>query len=535
MLPGDAPRHLIIAVLLLLLISANITGIANTAIHKPIYDSSDSAYYFQRSREIAQGNWDTESIIVSHLTRYPEVQHPAFDHWQPLVPIFSGLAGRAIGDPVIGARFVLLLFASVLCPVLLFSLIVACGGSKITALFATAVFFSWIQLDYFRLLLETVFFSACFLLLAILCIVIGVIKRPAPSRILAVCAGSAFGLMACTRGDGLPVAIVLMILIVVGAPKAHRASAGLSLLAGFSLAFAPLAVRNMAVFGHPISIGMTRVLSVTDFSQWGAFDLMYDPSLRELLVARYVASRRAIEACMTSPVAIASLGCVVLVLLVGLGRRSHRNGLSAGETTVILLTSLPYVLYMVVGVLLAPAMTLWFHRSPVPYLPLLLSSGTIAAERLGRHMLHGVWRWLFFIGLAILLAPGLSPDPRRFVKEIRYDPTIAAQAASWLPPEAVVMTNLTFALYAERGGNLVRLPNNGLSAVAEAIDHYGVEFVVLFRDVPWTEGLAHELRSKDPFDPASNIGLESYLETDRYTIYRVRVTHPRPATGSGTE
>ena len=77
----------LVQALLIAWILVNLAATWNLLSRGNAYDDSDSAYYFQRGREIAQGRWMTESVIVTHLVRYPDVEHPSFDHWQPMVAV----------------------------------------------------------------------------------------------------------------------------------------------------------------------------------------------------------------------------------------------------------------------------------------------------------------------------------------------------------------------------------------------------------------------------------------------------------------
>jgi hypothetical protein len=64
------PKTGVVAVVLSIWIAANLAGTVWGLAHRPVHDLSDSAYYFQKGREIAAGQWGTESIVASHLVRH---------------------------------------------------------------------------------------------------------------------------------------------------------------------------------------------------------------------------------------------------------------------------------------------------------------------------------------------------------------------------------------------------------------------------------------------------------------------------------
>jgi hypothetical protein len=434
------------------------------------------------------------------------------------------------GDSELGATILVLVVGSLLCPLLVHTYIVSCGGSRIGGLAAAAVFLSWRQVDYFRTTLESVLFSGCLLLIGSLCAVPGMIRRRKLSISLTLASGFAFGLMSCTRGDGLPVGLGLVACTALLAPAGHRRAAAIWSAVGFSLAGLPLLVRNVLAFGSPMSPSMGRVFWVTEYDQWSAFGATLDPSLREMLAARYAALSRSMAALAHAPLVVASVVTMVLCIALEVKDGWRRTWASREEWAPVALPLLGYLLYNAAGIAFAPAITLWSLRSPITYLPLVLAGGWLAADRLLRRPQSAGLRACLLLALIGAMLSSVGLEPARLGRGSGHDPMPFMEAASRLPERAVAMTNAPMALYVDHASGVVNFPSNGMAAVASAIRHYDVEYLVLFdAALAWADELTLAVHAGRVVKLDGTLDLEEAVSTDSYKIYRVRPT------ASGTE
>lgn len=518
---------------LLVCIGLELAGTWSRLSRSDPYDDSDSAYYYQRSREIAAGRWTTESVIVSHLVEYPSVEHPSFDHWQPMVAVLSGGAGWLLGDTDLGAKFVLFAFGSVLLPGLMCAFVSAGGGSRTACLVAIWSCLSLARLDHYRLVLDTVVFAGTFLLAGCLVGALAASRTPRPSSFLCAGSGVAFGLAAMTRGDALAVGFLMCVLLGSLAPAHQRLRVfGLVLLA-FVAACLPLLAKNVVQFGWPVPPGVARAPFLTHFCDWSSF--RRDPlpaalTIGDFWATRVFAFRRAGRALLESWGVLGGLAVIVLCAAVLMRTGVAGLGRLRRLVTLLVVSAASYAFFNLVGILLAPALTLWFHRSPLPYWPTVLAGAVLGADHLVRQARRAVWRHAAIAAGLALLLPSIAFNPLR---QLQAAPMRIAgayeEAASALPRRAVVATNAPLPLYVHHGGGVVRLPGNGEQAIAEAIEHYRAEYLVLFpieRDCDSQQFLYRFLHSRQNAGPAHSdlagrIPLVRGAGTDSYQVYRI--------------
>jgi hypothetical protein len=189
----------------------------------------------------------------------------------------------------------------------------------------------------------------------------------------------------------------------------------------------------------------------------------------------------AVRALLGSPLVLVSLAAGVVSGVTSLrAGTSHRDG-SPRLIKLLAISGGCYAAFHIVGILLAPSLTLWYHRSPLPYWPVVLSAGVAGADHLLRRLPRAVWRYAAAAVGVALVWPDIASDPVRHLGAgpHRLSPAYA-EAASAVPPGAVVATNAPLPIYAHYRGGVVRLPNDGESAIADLIVHYGADYLVLF-------------------------------------------------------
>lgn len=514
---------------LLAWIALNLIGTWSLLQRSEPFDHADSQYYFQRGREIARGQWGTEALVVSHVYRPPAVAHASFDHWQPLAAVLCGGAGRLVGDAATGARLVLFLFGSLLLPAEVYLFVVAGGASSLAGLSAAALYLSLAALDPYRLAVDSVCFAGVFLIAG--CLAGGLaLDRPTPRAIPAAACGAAFACAAMTRGDALVVGLLLTVLVARLAPRGRRLRV-LALAGGaFAAVWAPLVLANLVRFGAPLAPGPARVPWLTSYCEWAAFGsaTAATPAPAALLGVRALALYRAVLALLRTPLVALGLSAAAVGLVAAGPARRAASPLPA-HARLLALALASYGGFACAGVLLAPALTLWFHRSPLPYWPIVLAGGVLAVDRLLRGRSWPV-RGVAAATLLLLVSPSLSFNPlRHLAAEARTADPRAAEAAATLPASAVVATNDPLALYLHHHAGVVRLPNDGDAAIAEALRYFDVDYLVVFRiEHDCTSELDRFVRrslgtpeASGRIDLPGGLGLERAAGGAAYAVFRV--------------
>lgn len=448
--------------------------IARMIVWGDAFDSADSAYYYQRAREVCRGNWQTESLVVSHLHRWESVQHPAFDHWQPLPAFAYCGVSLLVGEHGNDFRRSVILLGTVIPGIVVGAVVLFETRTWWVGVIASACFLTTQSLVYFRSVTESVVIAGWLLLCGCACLSWAA-DSDASARSVAVrsfACGVCLALFSMCRGEGAAVSVLLLTLgqFLIGSHRqvVRMVGAGSGLLS----VYMPWVLRNLKTFESPTPPGSAHAPFVTEYTQWADFIQPSSPALRELIAARVeslVAAFHAVPSHVNSLLVV--LCCVGLVL-------------GAKTRSLPTLAIVSVISYHLVGLMLAPALTLWNYRSGMTYTPLLISAAWVSvwgirrASSVAFATVVGVAATIFVVQHGALV----TPEPREISP-------VYAIASTALPCELPVMSNSPLPLYVYRP-NVVRIPRDGIESLGAAARHYKVQSVVLFEDAlawssPW--------------------------------------------------
>jgi hypothetical protein len=449
-----------------------------------VWQDGDSSYYYAMARSLAERGTFQDAVIGHHLFVYPGVNHPAFDYWQPLMPILVACLKPLTGDFDLAAKVTLFLFGTVLVPLAQFLFVRSAGGSPTIGLAAGVLFLSMRWLEFFRTELDSTLFSAVFLLLASTCAVCGILRRDKPSLSLSFLCGVLLASMALTRGDGLPVALVLVLFLAACAGRQRFVVTLLSMGAGLILTYSPLVARNLAIFGTPFPPAASLAMKFDSYWVLNRFQpdtVITFPPLMEFLKIRWDAFRQSTWAIQGRPLGFLCL-CVMAVSLLLM----HRHAGFVRDNKRVMARALILVLVVVgafhlVGIALAPVTSQWHSRQPVPYWPLLLAGGMLGTGWLLDNAVLLCYRYGLTAFVIVAVTPFVALNPLRLLSAA--DGTtqdIGETAARMVPEDAVVMTDWPMNVFVYHPAGVVGIPGNGERAIIGAIDHYRVDYLILF-------------------------------------------------------
>lgn len=479
-----------------------------------VWAHPDAAYYTAAARDLIGPQRGTESVVIHHAVQHAEVTHPAFDYWQPLLPIVVAAVSVVLGSPFVAAKVVVWLLGSVLLPVSVYVLSRTSGSSRTAGLLALLLVMFLPQLEPFRTMLDTVTLAGVFLTVGVSLIAQATVAGMASRRrqlTSAVLGGLCFGLAAVSRGDALVVSAVILLVLVVVSQDRHVA---LAAAAGLVAGYAPLMVRTYLTFGTPFPPGSAHVPYISEPFELLNFPRSPHASIAAVVLGRVWTLPSLRHVLFGMPLVTLAVGMALAVAAVRwaqLGAAVRRDR----YTVTCLLAIAGFFGFLAAGALLAPAVTQWAFRAPVPYVPMLVAVAAAACERIGQDALKPGWRLAGALLLAAVFASNMPLDPFRMAhvsppaEEAKY-----ADAAAMLPTTATVLTNASVQLYLHHGfpGGVIRVPSNGEAAIAAAIDHYGADYLILFG----------ARRSTDPRE-YSDSTVDRVWEGSKWDIRGVRV------------
>jgi hypothetical protein len=486
-----------------------------------VWAHPDAAYYLSMARDLTAGSGDF--LVAHHLITYQKLPHPPFDYWQPFLSWLVAGCSFALGSLFGSARFVVWFFDSVALPLAIYFFVRAGKATNLTALSAAVVTLSMPRIQDFQSLLDTVIPTATFVTAGAAFLVV---EYDRPRRGAAAIGGILLGLAAITRSDALIVSLaILATFVLLGDFSTWRSK--IVAIGGFLLASSPVIVRNAIVFGSPFGPASAQVPGLTSY--WGllAFGARPTPHLMDFIAIRINGLFSAKYVFDMWPLVTLGLAATVALLIVRLqGQRLTRPDSS---TMACLLSLIAFGVFVLAGALLAPAVTQWTFRAPVPYVPIVIAAGAISLEELGKTGVSQRWRAGAILLLAAAVVPNVILNPSRFATAgAHLDDGHVKAAAALVTSTARVMTNAPIEFYLWHGppGVVVAMPSNGEAAVAEAIKHYDVTDLVLIRNRRSTD--PHEF-ADDAIDEIwagrkATIGpfrLEELSRNDEFLIARI--------------
>jgi len=464
----------------------------------------DADYYYSGGMQLASGQGFSENILWNYLDDPEGLPHPSHGYWMPLVSILAA-AGMALLGRVdfSSGRFFFILIAAFI-PPLTAELAWRLHRRKDLALISGGLaLFPAFYLPY----LPTTDVFGCFMILGgsfFLLLTTGENskhKSPPDRYSYPLLLGLLAGVMHLGRAEGLlwlflGLAGTVRIALDEQQPHSWRKAllAGLACLVGYLLVMGPWYIRNMAVFGAPLSPGGDRALWIREYDELFifpadqlTFQRWLQSGLGSILNARLWSAGQNLQS------ALAVQGSIFLAPLIGLGlwrlRKlvSIRIAVSGWLLTFLAMTlAFPY----------QGARGGFFH-SGAAFQPVFWAVAPLGLESLiewgarkrnwqARQAL-GVFG-VGLVGLALLLTT-LASRERLFSAE--------AGGSSWnahneryvhleqyllkrdTPLEEVVMVNNSPGYFAASGRPSISIPYSDLQEVCSAADRYQARFLLL--------------------------------------------------------
>lgn len=241
----------------------------------------DADYYYATGIQLAEGKGFVEPFIWNYLNQPLNIPHPSHAYWMPLASILAGSGMALLGDSGFSsARLGFLLIAG-LVPVLTAHLSFVLSARKDYAWLAGGL--AILPGFYLAYLGTTDTFGICMLLGGLWMVIVAYWLAPTPApRVrtnrfwLPLALGVVSGFFHLARADGivwLGTALIAIILPVSGSwgtgarplPGFTRAI-GLCLI-GYMIVMGPWLVRNLIVFGAPLSPAGVRTLWLTNYDE----------------------------------------------------------------------------------------------------------------------------------------------------------------------------------------------------------------------------------------------------------------------------
>lgn len=250
----------------LLLFIFSLVIISIVAFLQPVPGTMDEDYYFAGGIRLAQGHGFSETFLWNYLDNPQSLPHPSHGYWFPLASIIAAAGMFLTGQQTFfGARLGFILIAALIPPVT--AALAYTFSSRRDAAFISGLLA--IFPTYQILFLPTTENFGLFMLFGglffILCI------RNDKKSMFAM--GLVVGLMNLSRSDGIIWLAVGLLAIFVQHRKERLTLTHYALLftLGYVLLMAPWIVRNLTVFGAPLTPGGSRVPWMTSYGDTFAY------------------------------------------------------------------------------------------------------------------------------------------------------------------------------------------------------------------------------------------------------------------------
>jgi len=236
--------------------------------YQTIPGNIDADYYFMGGVRLAQGHGFTENFIWNYFNDPVSLPQPSHSYWMPLASIITAIGMWLMGNHTFAAGRLAFIFLSILIPFLTAALAYRITSRRDLAIFSGLLsLFSGFYLPY----LPVTENYSIFMVLGALYL----LNMDGEKYFLL---GVLSGLMSLARSDGMIWLALTFSLIAIhywrnetlhlSKPKPVSVLINLSLaLAGFLLIMLPWYLRDIAVFGAPMSESTRRTFWLTDYYQ----------------------------------------------------------------------------------------------------------------------------------------------------------------------------------------------------------------------------------------------------------------------------
>jgi 4-amino-4-deoxy-L-arabinose transferase-like glycosyltransferase len=472
--------------ILIALIGFGLALVLMVRLQNPAY--TDGYYYFNAGARLATGSGLTDAAVWTYLG-LPDSLHglplPSHLYWMPLTSIVAALGVFIAGSSFTAARlgFVLIYIGLGLTA---YTVGILIGGTRrIGWLAALLTLFGGYFMPYW---VNTDTFALYGLVGALALLTMGLGRRSGRLIWFAI-SGLCCGLGHLTRADGLLLVGVLVIVALWPAPsrsvKSAIFSAGVG-IAAYLITMSPLFVRNLDAIGSPLPTGGFQTawmrsydeifnyppgIHFADFTAWG---------LDNILGSRL----SGLNFALANLIAVEGILILAPFMLYGLWRR-RANPLLSGFGVYALGLHLAMVL-----VFPLPALNGGLWHSSAALMPFWMPLGVLGLDdTIGWLGKRRRWRVkqanrvfstaliVFVMGFSLYIMTGKTAGSRSAGD-------YAAQVASHLPGDAVVVINDPAMLYYYTHLSGVRLPTAPPDSLRDLAARFGANYVVL--DAPGT-------------------------------------------------
>ena len=254
----------------LLLFLLGLLAVCMVAFFQPVPGTMDEDYYFAGGIRLAQGHGFTETYLWNYLDNPQSLPHPSHGYWFPLASIIAAAGMFLTGQQTFfGARLGFILIAALIPPVtasLAYTFSSRRDVSLISGLLAVFPTYQIVFLPTTENFGLFILFGGLFFTLFI---------RPDKKSIFAL--GLIVGLMNLARSDGILWLIVGLLGLFIKKhyqekqPLLSFTQYALLFMLGYALIMTPWIVRNLTVFGAPLTPGGSRVPWMTSYDDTFAY------------------------------------------------------------------------------------------------------------------------------------------------------------------------------------------------------------------------------------------------------------------------
>ena len=508
----------------------------------------DADYYYAGGVRLAQGHGFTEVILWNYLDDPSGIPHPSHAYWMPMASLIAGLGmilTRSIQFWAGRAGFILM--AGCIAPGTA-ALAHQLTGRKDHAWLAGLL--AAIPGFYLSYLATTDTFGVLMLLGIAWFLTIGRIRSPSRGDeqfrlILPVILGLTTGLIHLSRADGLSWLLIGIVGIVVpwGITPSGESSQGKSFshnvrivvvrlsafILGYLAVMGPWFIRNLTVFGTPLSPGGNRALWLTDYDEL----FIYPPDaitptrwLASGLDAIFGARWQALTMNLQTALAVQGEIFLLPLVILGLWRWRRETSIRLGLLSWLLVLGIMTLVFPYAG---------WrggFFHSGAAFQPLFWAVAPTGLEAFidwGRR----VRRWnarqasvVFQVGvLALALMLTVLAVQKRVIGTDIRDPIWNDGTETYrrlekrlldvgVDPEDIVVVNNAPGFYAANGRSAISIPDGSPETLILVAQRYGADYVLLEQNHP--RGLEALYRS-----PADLTGLDYLFTFERTHVFEI--------------
>jgi hypothetical protein len=527
--------------LFLFLLALLISGLIALFQTSPGYMDAD--YYYAGGVRLAEGQGFSEEFLWNYLDNPDGLPHPSHAYWMPLASLVAAVGMAITGSTAFWAgRLVFLCITGLIAPTTA-ALAYAITRNKANALLSGLL--AAIPGFYLSYLGTIDTFGIYMLLGALWYLIIGN-KRPSfgwPIVAWSFALGLVSGFFHLARADGLIWLLISGVAVIYGTGwKAGRNEPGqtsrswasiyalLALATGYLVTMGPWMLRNMSVFGTPLSQGGIQALWLTDYDELYSYppglltpERWWASGLRAICDARLQALGQNLQT------ALAVQGEIFLAPLIifGLWRLRKDQRIWLGVMSWVITFGVMTVFFPLVG---------WrggFFHSGAALQPLFWAAAPVGLDVFidwGRRVRRWDYRQasLVFraglVALALLLSAltvqkrviGPSIDHPAWGNEWEaYVRLEGALREARIEPNAIVMVNNAPGYYAANRRPAISIPNGGVEVSLEVAKRFNAAILLLESNHPRGMSELYE-------HPKDLPGLEYLLDFEGTRVFSIK-------------